>query len=67
MRQFDFIPNPLLRPLANYTVNHKKVHPFDFYNKFIKCSPNVIIFGRKYSFINIVYGGVQIACPTYIL
>jgi len=30
-----------------YTVNHKKVHPFDFYNKFVKCSPNVIIFGRN--------------------
>ena len=33
------------RPI--YTVNHKKVHPFDFYNKFVKCSPNVIIFGRN--------------------
>jgi len=32
---------------TNYTVNHKKVHSFDFYNKFVKCSPNVIIFGRN--------------------
>ena len=24
----------------NYTVVHKKVHPFSFYNKCVKCSPN---------------------------
>ena len=29
-----------------YTVVHKKVHPFSFYNKCVKCSPNLIIFGR---------------------
>jgi len=24
------------QPVYIYTVNHKKVHPFNFYNKFVK-------------------------------
>ena len=53
--------------ISNYTVNYKNVHPFEFYNKFVKCSAQCDNIWQKYTFINIVYGGVQIACPTYIL
>jgi len=30
-----------------YTVVHKKVHPFSFYNKFVKCWLMLVIFDRN--------------------
>jgi len=29
------------------TVNHKKVHHFNYYNKFVKCWLTLVIFGRN--------------------
>jgi len=49
--------------ISNYTVNYKNVHPFEFYNKFVKCSAQCDNIWQKYTFINIVYGGIKIACP----
>jgi len=37
-----------------------KVHSFNFYNKRVKCSPNLIIFGRQYSFTNVVCSDIKI-------
>jgi len=45
-RSCDDDDNELWWYINIYTVVHKKVHPFSFYNKCVKYSPNLMIFGR---------------------